>query len=72
MSIDQLVGLAETGEQDGLWETPQRTLDLRSAGLFYEYISPIKVLGLPLVHIRFGMGPRSVGGFPQGFSVNKN
>ena len=58
MSIDQLVGLAETGEQDGLWETQQRTLDLRSAGLFYEYISPVKVLGLPLVHIRFGMGPR--------------
>lgn len=58
MSIDQLVGLAEAGEQDGPWETPQRTLDLRSAGLFYEYISPVKVFGLPLVHIRFGMGPR--------------
>lgn len=58
MSIDQLVGLAEAGEQDGPWETPQRTLDLRSAGLFYEYISPVKVFGLSLVHIRFGMGPR--------------
>ena len=58
MSIDQLVGLAEAGEQDGPWETPQRTLDLRSAGLFYEYISPVKVFGLPLVHIRLGFGPR--------------
>ena len=27
-------------------------------GVYYEYISPVKVFGLPLVHIRLGFGPR--------------
>ena len=27
-------------------------------GVYYEYISPVKVFGLPLVHVRLGFGPR--------------
>lgn len=58
MSIDQLVGLAETEGQGSPWESPKTAPCLHASGVFYEYISPIKVFGLPLVHIRCGMGPR--------------
>ena len=57
ISIDQLVGLEET-EETGFSSAPHNRGDMRSVGVYYEYISPVKVLGLPLVHIRFGMGPR--------------
>lgn len=58
MSIDRLVGLEEAGERPDPWKTPKVVSGVRSCGIFYEYISPIKVFGLPLVHIRWGMGPR--------------
>ena len=55
MSIDRLVGM-ERGEVKGdPWETPRPA---RFNGVLYEYISPIKVFGLPLIHIRWGIGPR--------------
>ena len=57
MSIDQLVGLEET-EETGFSSAPHNRGDMRSVGVYYEYISPVKVFGLPLVHIRLGFGPR--------------
>lgn len=58
LSIDRLVGLEE-GEgaslaQSALEKVPGR----RNCGVFYEYISPVKVFNLPLVHIRLGYGPQ--------------
>lgn len=58
LSLDQLVGLEEAGERNALFDTPQRRSGVRSYGAFYEYISPIKVFGLPLIHIRYGLGPQ--------------
>lgn len=58
MSLDQLVGLEQQGEQSDPGAVPQKLPGVRSFGVFYEYISPIKVFGLPLVHIRLGLGPR--------------
>lgn len=57
ISIDQLVGLEET-EETGFSSAPHNRGDMRSVGVYYEYISPVKVFGLPLVHIRLGFGPR--------------
>ena len=57
MSIDQLVGLEESGKRREPWETSKRVSEVKSQGVYYEYISPIKVFGLPLIHIRFGFGP---------------
>lgn len=54
ISIDQLVGLEPEGERT----LSQKTAGVRSYGAFYEYISPIKLFGLPLIHIRYGLGPR--------------
>lgn len=54
MSIDQLVGLEAAGERPDPWK-PARSW---AWGTLYEYISPIKVFGLPLIHVRFGYGPR--------------
>ena len=55
MSIDRLVGM-EYGEVRGdPWEAPK---PVRPCGVFYEYISPVKVFGLPLIHVRWGVGPR--------------
>ena len=62
MSIDQLVGLEEAGERHDPWEEPNKTSGVRSCGAFYEYISPVKVFGLPLVHVRWGFGPRPAKG----------
>lgn len=56
MSIDRLVGLEEAEERSDPWEEPKKTARVRSCGVFYEYVSPVKVFGLPLVHIRYGMG----------------
>lgn len=57
MSIDQLVGLEEAGERRDPWEESRRTSRARSCGISYEYVSPVKVFGLPLVHVRLGYGP---------------
>ena len=57
MSIDQLVGLEETdGEEGAASSYRQARAEMRSLGVYYEYISPVKVFGLPLVHIRLGYG----------------
>ncbi len=58
MSIDRLVGLEEAGERRDPWEEPKKVSGVRSCGVFYEYVSPIKVFSLPLVHIRLGYGPQ--------------
>lgn len=58
MSIDRLVGLEEPGERGDPWEEPKRASWVRSPGVYYEYISPVKLFGLPLIHIRFGFGPQ--------------
>jgi transcriptional regulator with XRE-family HTH domain len=58
MSIDQLVGLEAVGERHDPWEEPVHRTGARSYGIFYEYISPVKVFNLPLVHIRLGYGPQ--------------
>lgn len=57
ISIDQLVGLEEM-EETGFSSAPHNRGDMRSVGVYYEYISPVKVFGLPLVHVRLGFGPR--------------
>lgn len=56
MSIDRLVGLE--GEESAASSYRQARAEMRSFGVYYEYISPVKVFGLPLVHIRLGFGPR--------------
>lgn len=56
MSIDRLVGLDETGEEGAAFSCRQTCSEARSPGVYYEYISPVKVFGLPLVHIRQGYG----------------
>lgn len=54
MSIDCLVGL-ERGV--GVASSyPQVPSEVKSLGVCYEYISHIKVFGMPLVHIRLGFG----------------
>ena len=53
MSIDRLVGLEETASS-----YRQARSEARFLGVYYEYISPVKVFGLPLVHVRLGYGPR--------------
>ena len=56
MSIDRLVGLEK---EEGMASSYRQTrAEVRSLGIYYEYISPVKVFGLPLVHIRLGFGPR--------------
>lgn len=62
MSIDQLVGLEEAGERSDPRETPERFSGVRPRGVVYEYISPVKVYGLPLIHIRYGWGLRPAKG----------
>lgn len=56
MSIDQLVGLEEAGEERTASSYHQTRSEARPLGVYYEYISPVKVFGLPLVHIRLGYG----------------
>lgn len=58
MSIDRLVGLEGAEERGGGFTYQQTRAEMRSLGVYYEYISPVKVFGLPLVHIRLGFGPR--------------
>ena len=58
MSIDQLVGVEMAEERSGPWEASGRSSQVRPCGVYYEYISPIKVFGLPLIHVRLGYGPR--------------
>lgn len=54
MSIDRLVGLER--EEGVASSCRQARSEVRSPGVYYEYISPVKVFGLPLVHIRLGFG----------------
>lgn len=56
MSIDRLVGLEEAKERSTPWEEMKHASGTRPCGVFYEYVSPIKVFGLPLVHVRMGYG----------------
>lgn len=58
MSIDQLVGLEETDGKGAASPYRQARSEVRSPGVCYEYISPIKVFSLPLIHIRLGYGPQ--------------
>ena len=58
MSIDRLVGLEETDGEGAASSYRQARSEARSLGVYYEYISPVKVFGLPLIHIRLGFGPR--------------
>ena len=57
-SIDQLVGLKETDEEGVDSSYRQAQSKVRPLGVHYEYISPIKVFGLPLIHVRLGYGPQ--------------
>lgn len=58
MSIDRLVGLEEAGERYEPWEEPEKPSGVQFCCVFYEYVSPVKVFDLPLVHIRLGYGPQ--------------
>lgn len=58
MSIDQMVGLERPEEKRDPWAIPKKISRSQSCGVFYEYISPVKVFGLPLIHVRFGYGPQ--------------
>jgi len=55
LSLDELVGRTRAGESGG-----ERVPDLR--GVRYEYVSPRRLWGLPLVHVRLGGGARPVRG----------
>ena len=52
LSLDQLVGLEPVEER------PAGNIRTYNVGVLYEYVSPVKVFGLPLVHIRWGYVPR--------------
>ncbi|MCI8422287.1 MAG: helix-turn-helix transcriptional regulator [Lawsonibacter sp.] len=55
LSLDALVGL----EREEEYAVPAvQGCGVRSCGAVYEYVSSIKVFGLPLVHIRWGLGPQ--------------
>lgn len=56
MSIDRLVGLEREEEVASSYR--QTFSEMKSLGVYYEYISHIKVFGLPLIHIRLGFGPQ--------------
>lgn len=58
MSIDRLVGLEEAEGASGTFQSGGSVTRMEFPGVYYEYTSPVKVLGLPLVHIRLGYGPR--------------
>ena len=58
MSIDQLVGMEAMGERSDPWEVSEKPSRAPTWGILYEYISPIRIFGLPLIHVRFGYGPR--------------
>jgi len=58
LSLDQLVGLEGAGEGIDPLRSASGVSGVWSYGATYEYISPVKVFGLPLVHIRWGMCPR--------------
>jgi len=58
MSLDRLVGLEEAEEQPDPLRSASGVSGTWQKGTVYEYISPVKVFGLPLVHIRWGFGPR--------------
>ena len=58
MSIDRLVGLEPPQTECEPRGTARLGSEIRSCGIFYEYISPVKVFGLPLLHVRCGVGPR--------------
>ena len=62
VSIDRLVGLEEPEGRGGPWEEPRKAAEARPWGVFYEYVSSAEVFGLPLVHIRWGMGPQVANG----------
>jgi len=60
LSLDQLVGLEGERERERI-DPPRSSSGVSgvwSYGATYEYISPVKVFGLPLIHIRWGLGPR--------------
>ena len=61
ISMDRLVGLEEPEQRNGSPEAPGHASG-RSCSTFYEYISPVKVFGVPLVHIRWGLVPRPARG----------
>ena len=56
-STPELEKLVELSRHDP-WEEPVHRTGARPYGIFYEYISPVKVFNLPLVHIRLGYGPQ--------------
>lgn len=58
LSLDQLVGLEQTGEGTAQQKTTIDAPEARSLGVVYEYISSVKVFGLPLIHIRYGLTPK--------------
>ena len=58
LSIDRLVGLKEGEGTSPVQSALEKVPSGRDCGVFYEYISPVKVFGLPLVHVRLGVGPR--------------
>lgn len=58
MSLDELVGLSETVEGVDKFTPHGKKVEVLSFGVTYEYVSSVKVFGLPLVHIRWGFGPQ--------------
>ena len=58
ISLDQLVGLEPEGESGAFSKVPEPSSGAWSYGTVYEYVSPVKVFGLPLVHIHYGLWPQ--------------
>ena len=58
MSIDRLVGLEGEEDTGETLQNGRRAPGVRSLGVYYEYVSPVKVFGLPLIHVRLGFGPK--------------
>lgn len=61
LSIDQLVGREAAGERPGPPAAGECSACPRR-GVRYEYISPRRLWGVPLVHVRLGGGSRPVSG----------
>lgn len=60
-SIDELVGRETPGERLGS-PAPVECFECPRGRVYYEYISPRRLWGLPLVHVRLGGGNRPVRG----------
>lgn len=58
VSLDEMVGVEGVEGRELPLKVQTDLASTWNYGVIYEYSSPIKVFGLPLVHIRWGVGPQ--------------